>query len=155
MLLHLSLSNIFPLINSTQLWLCSGANLFNFLDQAFDAFYDKSCVNSQDMTLNNLFFSPHFDADQRKIMLDIRQLWTNVCLLVSVDWVLGNMGLPPSQQTACCVFKIDQEWIIRIMIGKSQGTDHYLLSGWVHGCVRVGWGGGISPALRTSQITKL
>ena len=51
------------------------------------------------------------------------------------------MGLPPSQQTACCVFKIDQEWI-RIMIGKSQGTDHYLLSGWVHGCMRVGWGGG-------------
>ena len=42
------------------------------------------------------------------------------------------------------------------MIGKSQGTDHYLLSGWVHGCVRVGWGGGISPALRTrSQNCKI
>ena len=52
----------------------SCANLFNYLDQAYDAFYDKSCVDSQDMALNNLFFSPHFDADQRKKMLDVRQL---------------------------------------------------------------------------------
>ena len=34
----------------------SCANLFNYLDQAYDAFYDKSCVDSQDMALNNLFF---------------------------------------------------------------------------------------------------
>ena len=52
----------------------SCANLFNYLDQAYDAFYDKSCVDSQDMALKNLFFSPHFDADQRKKMLDVRQL---------------------------------------------------------------------------------
>ena len=52
----------------------SCANLFNYLDQAYDAFYDKSCVDSQDMALNNLLFSPHFDADQRKKMLDVRQL---------------------------------------------------------------------------------
>ena len=45
--------------------------------------------------------------------------------------MLGNVRLPPSQQTACCVFKIDQEWIIRVVIGKSHGTD------WVGACVCV------------------
>ena len=31
-------------------------------------------VDSQDMALNSLFFPPHFDEDQRKKMLDVRQL---------------------------------------------------------------------------------
>ena len=51
------------------------------------------------------------------------------------------MRLPQSKQTACCVIRIDQEQINRNVLGKSQGTDYYLLlewaGGWVRACVRL------------------
>ena len=56
MLLHLSLRNIFPSFNSLQYEFVVAQTLFNYLDKAFDAFYDISRLDSQDMTLNNLFF---------------------------------------------------------------------------------------------------